>query len=152
LCGQFPLPCRRICHKRAMLRLESDARFLFRLRYGSSHPLLSAEEFVEHLTTVQGKFIVRAFSANVRKVLVRFPALAQHVEWVVDRNEAIDCEFPVVSPARFERSGERRIVLLGSNRSSVFQHIAEQASKFSEIYTLVVVGSDPKDFRIQRML
>ncbi|MFH2003096.1 MAG: hypothetical protein ABIK28_25750, partial [Planctomycetota bacterium] len=151
LTGAFPLPCRKICRK---ISFECDARaasLLFGMKCGSEERDIPVSELVSRLDADDRKITVRAYSGNMQKLLHAFPELRRRVDYIVDRDENIDCGIPAVTPDAPVLRGARSILLLGSNRSSVFQSVADRAGRYDEIYKLVVVGNDPIDFRIRRL-
>lgn len=151
LSGSFPLPCRKICRKIAFERDPAIASLLLEMKNGSVMEEVSVDEWLSGLANDPKKIVVRTFTEGVRKFMDAFPDLRQHIDYIVDRNESIDCDLPAMTPDAASMDGTRPNLLLGSNLGSIYHSVAERPDQFSDIFRLVVVGNDPADFKIQKI-
>ncbi len=149
--GRFPAPCRRICHKRGERRSPQATQMLFSLKYDDSGQSLSIDQFVKLLDEQHQKLAIRAFSPAVRRALTTRPELSGHVEVVIDKNPLVTDQFPVVGPDQDLERFSHCALLLGSNRSSVFNHAARLAEHHEQIFKIVIVGNDAANTSFRRL-
>ncbi|MFP5213642.1 MAG: radical SAM protein, partial [Acidobacteriota bacterium] len=153
--GHFPQPCKAICGKRDRPRDEEEARLIIKVKYPGRNAILNLDEFTDYLEAKGDTFAIRAFSPAGRSVLEAYPRLRERLELIIDRDPKLAYEgCGVIPPEAVPRSAEGKnlIVLVASDRGAVLTSVIEQAAHFKEIHKLIVSGSDPKDFSVQRLL
>ena len=149
--GRFPSICQKLCHKQSTLRPEHITRALFSLKYETDKTNLSSIQLARTLREQDRKIIVRAFSPALRRAVDRDEELAERISLVIDKNLKVTTQFPVVSPNNNHVFDRRDVLLLGSNRSSIFYQAADLVNEFDQIYKVVIGGSQSGEVAFRRL-
>ncbi|MHC1729396.1 MAG: radical SAM protein [Syntrophobacteraceae bacterium] len=155
LLGYFPPPCKLICGKQDHPRGEQEAYTILKMKYPERNAALSMEDFLAHLKNTKEPFVIRALSPAVRSVLETYPAMHDYLDFIIDRDPKLSYRnHKVISPETVTEyaGGGKLTVLIASDRGAVLNSVIEQAVHFKEIYKLVISGSNPRDFTVQRLL
>lgn len=152
--GHFAPPCKLICGKIDQPRTEPEAALILRMKYPDRNRYMDLPAFEHHMKSIDDTFAIRALSPALRNVLEVYPDLTHQVDLIIDRDRELEYhEIEVMTPEEFpptDDTGER-ILLIGSDRHVVFNSVIKQAERFSEIYKLVVDGSNPRDYGVQQL-
>ncbi|MHC1729386.1 MAG: radical SAM protein [Syntrophobacteraceae bacterium] len=152
--GYFPEVCKKFCSKVDKPKKEHEAVLYHNLRHPDTNLTYSLDEFISEITGRPEPLVIRALSPAMRKVLAAYPKLGEKIAFIIDHDPNQESSsHAMITPQEFHsRNGDRKwIVLVASDRATVFDTILNSFDHFKEIYKLNFFEAEMKDYKVRKL-